>query len=112
MAYVSELMNRPVTDPQGRQIGVVKDLVARERKEYSHHPVIEAVEVDQHGRPLLVPYGDVAALLSAAVPLKCSEEDIQPYSPAEGDFFLVEDVWINRSSTRMAPEWCASMILS
>ncbi len=92
MAFVSELMNRPVTDPQGRQIGVVKDLIARERKEYSHHPVIEAVEVDQHGRPFLVPYEDVAALLSAAVPLKCSEEDIHPYSPVEGDFFLVEDV--------------------
>ncbi len=53
MAYVSELMNRPVTDPQGRQIGVVKDLVARERKEYSHHPVIEAVEVDQHGQTII-----------------------------------------------------------
>jgi magnesium transporter len=91
MAFISELMNRPVTDLQGRQIGVVKDLIARSRKEMTH-PVIEAVEVDQRGETQLVPYNDVAALLSAAVPLRVSQESIQPYQPQEDDFFLVSDV--------------------
>lgn len=91
MAFISELMNRPVTDLQGSQIGVVKDLVARRHKE-TNIPIIEAIEVDQRGETRLIAYRDVAALLSAAVPLNVSENHIEPYITDEEDFFLVEEV--------------------
>jgi magnesium transporter len=91
MAFVSELIKRPITDLQGRQIGVLKDIVARSHKEIIH-PVVEAIQIEQHGQTSLVPYKDIAALLSAAVPLLVPKENIEPYQPSDEDFYLVEDV--------------------
>jgi sporulation protein YlmC with PRC-barrel domain len=47
MAFVSELAGRPVTDIDGRKIGVLKDLVARSVGEFSH-PVLNAIVVRSH----------------------------------------------------------------
>ena len=91
MAFISEITGKPVTDLQGRQVGRVSDLLARSHKDYTH-PVIEAVEVESGSRMMLVPYTDVAALLSAAVPLKCNLERVKPFIPTEEDFLLVGDV--------------------
>ncbi len=91
MAYISEITGKPVTDLQGRPIGKVTDLVARPHRDFPH-PVIEAVEVSRKGKTFLVPYSDVAALLSVAVPLKCNIDQISEFISAEDDFSLVEDV--------------------
>ena len=91
MAFISELTGRPVTDIDGKQIGVLKDLVARPIKEFSH-PVVDAVIVhDTHGDHAL-PYSDLAALLSAAIPLKRSFADIPAYEFHDDDIRLVQDV--------------------
>jgi magnesium transporter len=91
MAFLSELIGKPVTDVDGKKIGTLKDLVARQRVKLSH-PVIEALIVSQKGDPLTIPYASVAALLSPAIPLKCKADEIQPYTPGEEDIFLARDV--------------------
>ncbi len=91
MAFISELTGRPVTDIDGKQIGVLKDLVARPFKELLH-PIVEAIIVhDVHGDRAL-PYSDLAALLSAAIPLKRPFADIPAYEFHEDDIHLVQDV--------------------
>ena len=78
MAYVSELTGKPVTDIQGRPMGVVSDIIARQRHEFLH-PVVEAIEVEHKGKKMMIPYSDVAALLSVAVPLNCSFDRLDKF---------------------------------
>jgi CBS domain-containing protein len=91
MAYVSELTGKPVTDIQGRPMGVVSDIIARQRHEFLH-PVVEAIEVEHKGKKMMIPYSDVAALLSVAVPLNCSFDKLDKFELLEDDFSLVDDV--------------------
>lgn len=90
MAYISELVGRPVTDQDGKFIGTLRDLIAR-KTEYLH-PVIMAVVIKRRAGDLLLPYSCVAVLFSPAIALKCSEHDTQPYHPDESDIFLARDV--------------------
>ncbi len=91
MAFISELTGRPVTDYDGTQIGVLKDLVARPFKEFSH-PVVDAIVVHGEGGERAIPYTDLAALLSVAIPLKRPVADIPAYEMREDDIRLVENV--------------------
>jgi CBS domain-containing protein len=91
MAFISELTGRPVTDFDGTQIGTVKDLVARSFKEFSH-PVVDAIVVRGKDGERTLPYADLAALLSVAIPLKRPAADIPPYEFRESDIRLVDDV--------------------
>lgn len=90
MAFVSELIGRPVTDQDGKFIGTLKDIIAR-KSEYIH-PVIEAIVVKGRGGERLIPYTSVAVLFSPAIPLKGTIQDTQPYSLKENDFLLGRDV--------------------
>src|SRR5574341_2433705 len=91
MAFISELTGRPVTDIDGGQIGVLKDLVARSYKEFTH-PVVDAIIVRGAAGERTIPYNDLAALLSAAIPLKRPAAEIPRYETREDDLLLVEDV--------------------
>jgi CBS domain-containing protein/sporulation protein YlmC with PRC-barrel domain len=91
MAFISELTGRPVTDIDGAQIGVLKDLVARSYKEFAH-PVVDAIVVRGAAGERMIPYNDLAALLSAAIPLKRPAAEIPRYETREDDLLLVEDV--------------------
>jgi CBS domain-containing protein/sporulation protein YlmC with PRC-barrel domain len=91
MAFVSELTGRPVTDIDGTRIGFLKDLIARTRKEFPH-PVVDAIVVEGERGPLTVPFTDLAALLSTAIPLKHPAAEIKPFQSREGDIKLVDDV--------------------
>ncbi len=91
MAFVSELAGRPVTDYDGTPVGVVKDLVARQYKEFSH-PIVDAIVVKTGKGERTFPYADLAALLSAAIPLKRPADEIPGYEIRDDDIRLVEDV--------------------
>ena len=54
MAFISELIGRPVTDPEGEGVGTLQDLIAR-KTEYAH-PVIQAIVIKRHGKNWIVPY--------------------------------------------------------
>src|SRR5574342_44108 len=92
MAFLSELTGRPVTDIDGSRIGVLKDLVARPIKGISHLVINAIVVRSPTGEDHTVPYSDLAALLSAAIPLNRPFKDIVPYESQDDDIRLVADV--------------------
>lgn len=91
MAFISEIIGRPVTDIDGKQVGVLQDVIAR-TPESLPHPLVQAIEVDLSGQRRLIPYDHVAALLSKAIPLKGRLSDLQDYLAGEADIYLVRDV--------------------
>jgi magnesium transporter len=91
MAFISELTGRPVTDIDGTRIGVLKDLLARQIGEFSH-PVVSAIIVHGPGGDRTIPYSDLAALLSAAIPLKRPLKEIAAHEFHDDEIRLVQDV--------------------
>ncbi len=91
MTYLSELVNRPVTDIDGKRLGTVQDLIARLWPEFPH-PVVEALVVRRRESPLIVPLSAVAALVPQAIALKSDYEHVPAYTPTDDDIFLARDV--------------------
>ena len=91
MAYISDLMGRPVADVDGERIGHLEDLIACVRGEMPH-PAIVAIVVKRSGGMLTVPFADVAVLIAPAIPLRKRVKDIAPYQPGEHDLYLARDV--------------------
>jgi magnesium transporter len=91
MAFVSEIIGRPVTDLDGKSIGTVKDLIARSWKEWIH-PAIEAVVVKTRTSEINIPLSAVVVLIAPAIPLKYTTSELPSYIPAQEDIFLVKDV--------------------
>jgi len=91
MAFFSELVGKIVTDVDGKRVGVLKDLVVKFLHEL-HHPVVEAIIIDHKGKQVIIPFSAVAVLFSAAIPLNCHLEDIEPYVPGAEDILLGENV--------------------
>jgi magnesium transporter len=91
MAYMSDLMGRLVADVDGEPVGHLEDLIASIRGEMPH-PVIVALVVKRASGLFLVPFPDVAVLLSPVIPLARRLQEIAPYRPGEHDLYLARDV--------------------
>ncbi len=91
MAYISDLMGRPVADVDGEPIGHLEDLIAAVRRDIPH-PTVVALVVKRPGGTLNVPFSDVAVLVAPAIPLARRLPDIVPYQPGHQDLYLARDV--------------------
>ena len=91
MLYVSEFIGRPITDADGRKIGILKDLLASHNNE-TLHPQIIALEIKGHRETIFVSIDAVAALIALAIPLKIRKAEITPYIPSDDDLYLIRDV--------------------
>ncbi|HEX7973682.1 MAG TPA: CBS domain-containing protein [Anaerolineales bacterium] len=91
MAYLSEIIGRPVTDVDGKRLGKLKDLVARELPDLLH-PVVEAILIEDKQKTLIAPFSCVITLFAPAIPLSCTEAELETYIPAEGAIYLARDV--------------------
>ena len=92
MAYLSEIIGRPVTDCDGKSVGKLKDVIVRPWAEFPH-PLIEAVKIEVKGGEMRVlPYAAVAALLSPVIPLKYRGDEAPLYELKEDDILLSRDV--------------------
>ena len=91
MAYLSELIDRPVSDIDGVALGKVADLIAS-RSNALPHPYISAVLVRGKEKDWLIPIKEVAVLIAAAIPLNKPLEKITPYKLCKSDLYLVQDV--------------------
>ncbi len=92
MAYLSEIVGRPVTDLDGVPVGKLKDVIVRPWAEFPH-PLIEGVTVEsKSGETRLMPFAAVAALLSPVIALKYCETDIPLFDLKEDDVLLARDV--------------------
>jgi CBS domain-containing protein len=91
MAFISDLLGRPVADVNGAQVGHLEDVVASIRADMPH-PVITAIVVKRRGAHMVVPVAEVAVLVAPAIPLTESVENLSHYEPAEDDVFLARDI--------------------
>lgn len=91
MAFLSEILGHTITDFDGRYIGKLEDLIAREPAD-AIHPVVDALVIRGKGKILTVPYALVMALFAPSIPLNCRADEITAYQPAEEDIFLSRDV--------------------
>ena len=69
MAFVRELLGRPVADVSGKQIGTLADLIATTRNPIAH-PLIVAMAVNCGNCQLLIPVSTATVLIAPAIPLK------------------------------------------
>jgi CBS domain-containing protein len=91
MAFLSEILGRTITDLDGKFVGKLEDLVAREVAEFPH-PVVDGVVIKQRGSFVTVPFAVVMSLFAPAIPLKCHADALPTYAPTEKDVFLSRDV--------------------
>jgi magnesium transporter len=91
MAFLSELVGRPVADVNGELVGRLEDVVATVRGGMPH-PIVVALTVKRGGGSLSIPFADVAALLAPAIALKVDVQHIGPYTIGDQDLLLVRDV--------------------
>ena len=91
MAFISELLGRPVADVDGERIGHLDDLIGTLKSDMPH-PAIAAIVVRRAGGNLIVSFTDVAVLIAPAIPLSKRVADNVPYQPAERDVWLARDV--------------------
>jgi CBS domain-containing protein len=91
MAYISEMIGRPVTDIDGESIGSIEDVIAAYPGGIPH-PQVSAIAVKHKGESLLIPFHYVVVFLAPAIPLNAKVDQIEPYKPTEEDLFLVRDV--------------------
>jgi CBS domain-containing protein/sporulation protein YlmC with PRC-barrel domain len=91
MAFVRELIGRPVADLSGRQIGILSDLIATTQNRIAH-PLIVAMAVRTNGNQILIPVSTATVLIAPAIPLKFKLKDLPAYEPAKDDLFLARDV--------------------
>jgi len=91
MAYLSEIIGRPVIDLDGEPIGKLKDVIVRSWAEFPH-PLIQAVEVDVRGEMRYLPFAALAALFSPVIPLKFRSDEIPVFELKDDDVLLSRDV--------------------
>ena len=92
MAYLSEIIGRPVTDCDGKSVGKLKDVVVRPWAEFPH-PLIEAVTIEiRDGKIHYLPFMAVAALLTPVIPLRYRGDELPSFELKEDDILLSRDV--------------------
>ena len=91
MPYVSQLIGKPITDPDGDPVGTLKDILAANRGPI-YHPFVVAIQARMRSRDFFIPINHVAVLFGPAVVLKDSLDAIAPYEPDANDLYLVNEV--------------------
>jgi magnesium transporter len=91
MAYLSEILGKPVTDMDGIEVGVLDDVIAETYGDMAH-PVVVAIVVKRKGVERIIPYADVAVLLAQAIPLNHRLEELHTYTLSEQDIRLSDAV--------------------
>jgi magnesium transporter len=91
MPYVSQLIGKPVTDPDGDPVGTLKDILAAQSGPI-YHPYVVAIQIRTRGADLFLSIQHITVLFGPAVVLKDSQDEIIPYQPGPDDIYLVNDV--------------------
>jgi CBS domain-containing protein len=91
MAFLSEILGHTITDLDGRYMGKLEDVVAREPAD-AVHPIVAAVVIKDKSKLTIIPYALVMALFAPSIPLKVGAHEITTYQPGDDDIFLSRDV--------------------
>jgi CBS domain-containing protein len=91
MAFLSEILGRPVTDLDGNPVGKIEDVVIRPWAEFPH-PLVEAVAVKKGKAIRYLPFSALTTLLSPVIPLKYRDEETPGFELTDKDVLLSRDV--------------------
>lgn len=91
MAFLSELIGRPVVEFDGEAIGSLEDVLASGQSKLPI-PEIVALQVKTSSGKLFIPISEVVVLFAPGIALKHNLADIQAYAPLEDDIYLLHDV--------------------
>src|SRR5512136_833113 len=91
MAFLSEILGRPVIDLDGKPVGKLTDIIVRRWSEFPH-PLVDAVEVESKEGLSVHPYAAVAALFSPVIPLRYRVNEIPFFEMKDEDVMLARDV--------------------
>ncbi len=91
MPYLSQIIGKPVSDPEGNPVGTLKDILGA-RKEPIQHPRIVSIQVKTARGDIFLPIEWVTVLFGPAVVLSHALEDLVPMTPDSEDLYLVRDV--------------------
>lgn len=91
VAYVSELLNRPVYGREGEHIGTVRDLIVRPGRE-PYPPVTGLVVRVSPRNAVFVPARVVEVITPKRITLGSSRLDLRPFQRREGEMLLNKDV--------------------
>ena len=91
MAFLSEILGRPVTDLDGNPVGKIEDVIIRPWANFPH-PLVEAVAVKRKKEIRYLPFAAVATLFSPVISLKYRVDEVPAFELAEKDVLLSRDV--------------------
>ena len=91
MAFISEMLGKPVSDFDGVTIGFLQEIIASGQAKLPLPEVI-ALEIKTANGKTRIPIGDVVVLFAPGIALKKRTVEIQPYIGSEEDILLVDDV--------------------
>jgi magnesium transporter len=91
MAFLSEILGRPVTDLDGNPVGKIEDVVIRLWAEFPH-PLVEAVVVKKKKAVRYLPFSAVTTLFSPVIPLKYRADEVPAFTLTDNDVLLSRDV--------------------
>jgi magnesium transporter len=91
MAYISELLGRPVADFEGVTIGTLEEIIASGQNKLPL-PEIIAIDVKTANKKISICIEDIVVLFAPGIALRCKLSGINPYSPQDNDIYLVRDV--------------------
>ena len=99
MVYLSDVLNLPVLDSQGQNVGTVTDLVVNMREVF---PVVAAlvvtptttgrVPLTSRSAPLIIPWRQVISIEEPRLRLTVPRDQVHSYTPHNSDVFLARDV--------------------
>lgn len=90
MQYVSELLGAPVSDPDGRVIGKVDDVLVAADADY---PTVDAVALKpRQGEPRTVPWSALRVQDDGGVALSTALSEVAPFEPPEHQLSLARQV--------------------
>ena len=90
MLYLTDLINKPVEDVNGKIEGNLHDLIATFRPEMPHPEIVALVL--KNTEELLIPFYCVEEMNSTSISLKGFIKDVIPYRVGEKDLYLAGDV--------------------
>ncbi len=92
MLYLTDLINKPVTDVNGKIEGTLNDLVASFRSDIPHPEIVAIVMKNPEDHLIIIPFSNVEEMKTSSSSLKVFIKDIIPYKSEEKDLYLARDI--------------------
>jgi CBS domain-containing protein len=92
MLYLTDLINKPVEDINGKIEGTLQDLIASFHSDIPHPEIVAVIMKNTEDILITIPYSNVEEMKTSSISLKVFIKDILPYKPGEKDLYLARDV--------------------